>query len=253
MPAPQIAVGTGSLTSVTRRFYHEFRQEPLGSKRLGGAPTGTAGDRNNLWSPGWGFTPPASFEWHVKGTQTILQPTIGSLGLDINQDQTDNDGIELTQGITALSPAAFVVGTDGAFFFEVDLSLEDASGVDPIYVGFRKAEAYQADYNVYDELFAIGVEGTSNPNVIQIAKILNNAATSLTDTTQTWADAAQKKLRVNVGPTGICTAEINRAAPTVTVAHTFDTGEVVVPFVYFLNGADVAGAVQLVSWDCGKQ
>lgn len=253
MADPRAAVGTGGVLTVTRRFYHEFRQEPLSSKRLGGAATGSAGDRNLLWSPGWGFQPPAAFEWHVKGTQTILAPKLGALGLDINQDQTDNDGIELTQGITSLSPAAFVVGTDGAFYLEIDLAIEDASGVGPLMIGFRKAEAYQADYNDYDELFAIGVEGTSNPNKIQIAKILNNAATVLTDTTDTWADAAQKKAKVAVSAAGVCTAFINGTTPTTTVAHTFDNGEVVVPFIYLLNEADVGGAVQLASWDCGKQ
>jgi hypothetical protein len=231
-----------------RRYtYEQFEVDPVTSKRLGGAATGTAGDVNLAHFPETGF------EWHVKGTQDILAPVLTASGWDINQDQTSGDGIEITQGITARSPGAFVVGTDPAFFFAATLKVADASGATNLFVGFRKAEGYQADEDNYDEMAAIGINGTADPNTIKLATILNNAATTSTDTTDTWADAAEKTLKVLVSAAGAVTYQINGSAPTTVAAFTFDAGEVVVPFIYFVNGGDVAGAVELSAWECGLQ
>jgi hypothetical protein len=41
-------------------------------------------------------------------------------------DQTDNDGVELTNGITARSKAAYVVGTDDCYF-EATINVADVS------------------------------------------------------------------------------------------------------------------------------
>jgi hypothetical protein len=244
---PTGVIGYGATVDLPKRLHHEFRTEPITAKRAGGAATGTTGDRNILLSPGAGFQGPATFEYHIKGTQTILAPTLGTNGLDIGMDQTDNDGVELTCGITARSPLAFVVGTDKAFFLEVRAVIADVSGVGPFLIGFRKAEAYQADWNAYDELASIGLFGVD----IYTSTILNNAATVDTDTTDNAADATALTLRVNVSAAGAVTYRVNGSAPTTTVAFSFDASEVVVPFVYFLHDADVAGTVELIHFDCG--
>ena len=163
-------------------------------------------------------------------------------------DQTDNDGVEITHGITSRARPYFTVGTDSAFYFEVTFSIADVSGTDDCAVGFRKAEAYQANIDDYDEMAALNVISGD----IKIETILNAGATTTTDTTDNWADAASKRLKVLVSDAGVVTYTIDGSAPTTTAAFTFDDGEKVVPFFYFLNASDLAGAVNITKWEVGN-
>jgi len=226
-----------------KHTYETFDANPVVSKLGGGASSGTAGDTNVL------LLPETAFEYNILGTQTITAPTLGSLGLDIGLDQTDNDGVQITEGRTGRSRRAYTVGTSNAFFLRVKLNIPDVSGTDDLAIGFRKAEAYQANIDDYDEMAVLNVISGD----INIETILNNGATTTTDTTDNWADNATKELKVLVSKTGVVTYQIDGAAPTVTAAFTFDNGEVVVPFLYFLHATDVAGAVQIVEWESGLQ
>ena len=222
--------------------YITFDHDPSTSAKAGGAATGTAGDENVM------IFANEAFEYHILGTQTITAPSLTAVGLNINMDQTANDGIEISQGILSNSKHAYTVGTDEAFFIEVEFKIADVSGTDDCAIGFRKAEAYQAAIDNYDEMAALNVI-TGN---INIETILNNAATSTTDTTQDWADAETHKLRVEVSKDGLVRFKIDGSAPTVNVENfQFDDGEVVVPFMYFLNHTDIAGAVELITWESG--
>lgn len=231
----------GNIQSDTQYTYQTFNIDPVTSKKAGGAATGTAGDENLMAFPG------NTFEYHILGTQTILAPSATATGLDINMDQTADDGVEVGQGILSNSKHAFVVGTSDPFQVSVQFKIADVSGTDDCAVGFRKAEAYQAAIDNYDEMAALNVISGD----IKIETILNNAATTTTDTTDNWADGATHTLTVKVGATGAVTYEIDGAAPTTTAAFSFDDGEVVVPFFYFLNDTDVAGAVEIITWECG--
>lgn len=221
--------------------YETFDVNPVCAGIAGGASTGTAGDEN-VMSLGRNI-----FEYHILGTQTITAPSLGSAGLDVSLDQTNNDGVEISQGITARGRHAFVVGTDNAFFLRVKFKIADVSGTDDCAVGFRKAEAYQAAIDNYDEMAALNVISGD----ISIETILNGGATTTTDTTDDWADGETHELRVDVSAAGVVTYQIDGAAPTTTAAFTFDDAEVVVPFFYFLHASDVAGAVELIEWECG--
>lgn len=231
-----------------RYIFEEFKTRPLACLASGGAPSGTTGAVNLL-----GF-PENTLEHLVIGAgQTILVPTLGANGLDISQDQTASEGCELCAGITTRSPGRFVVGTDAAFFMQATFTVADASGAAILLAGFRKSEAYQTDYNNYDELVSIGILGSANPNTIFLSTILNNAATVNTNTTNTWADGATKTLKVLVSAAGVVTYQIDGAAPSTVAAFTFDAAESVTPFVTFLHSADVAGAVELSLFECGLQ
>jgi hypothetical protein len=211
----------------------------------GGAATGTAGDENLLIWPG------CKLEYHILGTQTIVGPVMTSLGLDLgSMDQTANDGWELCPGCeTALHDQVFTVGTSPAFYFEAKLKIADVSGTDDLAIGFRKYETYQANVDDYDEMAAINIISGD----IKIETILNGAATTTTDTTDNWADAATKTVRVEVSSAGVVTYKIDGQPPTATAAFTFDTGEVVVPFIYVLQDTDIMGACPLIHWECGYQ
>lgn len=207
------------------------------------APTGATGDENIMQYP------EGTLEWHVLGTQTILAPAPVAAGLDVGMDQTANDGIEVCPGILANNKLAFVVGTDPAFYAKLKFSIEDVSGTDDCAFGFRKLEAYQAAIDNYDEMAALNV---ISGNII-IETILNNDTTVSTDTTVNWADLATHTLEVYVSAAGVVTFKIDGVPPSTTAAFTFDAGEVVVPFFYYLHDTDLAGAITLKEFECGLQ
>lgn len=236
--APSAGAGVGEIIT-----FDSFKSAPVCCKKDGaGAATGTAGDENLL------FTGQNVFEYHILGTQTIVSPVAVTGGLNIGMDQTADDGVELTQGILARAPGVFTVG-DPAFYAKAKFSIADVSGTDDCAFGFRKLEAYQAAIDNYDEMAALNVISGN----ITIETILNNGATTSTDTTDNWADTETHTLEVYVSAAGVVTYMIDGAAPTTTAAFTFDTGEVVIPFLYFLNDTDLAGEVNLISWEVGLQ
>lgn len=226
--------------------YENWTQIPITAAKAGGATSGTA--TNVL------YTPNLYLEYQPKGTQTILAPVVVSVSegisaLNIGMDQTDNDGVELCAGILNSNPMAFKIGEDAAFFLRVRFSIEDVSGTDDCAVGFRLAEAYQANIDDYNDMAVLNVISGD----INIETILNGAATVTTDTTDNWADNATHQLEVFVSNSGVVTYTIDNVAPTVTAAYTFRDGIYVVPFMFFLNATDLAGQVNILEWECGFQ
>lgn len=183
--------------------------------------------------------------------QTIL-PVMAATGLDIGGDQVSGEAYEMWGGYLGASGRPFVVGTDPPFYFCLTAIIADASGASDFHVGFRRPQAQTATLGTYTDFATIGLEGTSNPNTIQVMTSDDDSETT-TDTTDTWADAAQKKLCVYVGAAGAATYTINDVAPTVTAAATIDDGEMMIPFVHFQHSADVAGTVIISEWDVGLQ
>jgi len=229
--------------SVGKGTFCEFTTNPVSAGIGGGAATGTAGDENVLSVDG------LNFEYHISGTQTILAPSLGAEGLNVGMDQTEDDGMELTRGITSRNPESFVVGTDGAFYFKCRFTIPNVSGTDDCLVGFRKAEAYAA-YDAYND--AAGFNVISGD--IYLSTIIGGAATVETDTTDNWADTEEHELEILVSSAGVVTYKIDGVAPTVTAAYTFTTGLRVIPFFYFLHAAaPVAGAITISKWESGLQ
>lgn len=218
-----------------------FEANPATSAVAGGAASGTAGVAN-VMAIGQNM-----FEYAAKGTQTITAPSIVANGLNIGMDQTANDGVEIGHGITSRSKHAYTIGVDEVFI-SVQFSIEDVSGTDDCLVGFRKTQAYQANVDDYTDMAALNVIA----GAINIETILNNAATTTTDTTDTWANEETHTLEVRISKTGAVTYLIDNEPPTVTAAFTFDAGDVVVPFLFFLNDTDLAGEVALKNWQVGK-
>ena len=235
----------GELRTQQENYIHEFFDaEPVSVAKAGaGAATGTGGDENLMKLNN------ALFEYHILGTQTIVSPTMGIGGLDINMDQTDNDGVEICLGINTANKGVFTVGTDDAFYAKMKFSIADVSGTDDCAFGFRKVEAYQAAIDDYDEMAALNVISGN----ITIETILNGAATVSTDTTNDWVDGETHELEILVSATGSVTYKIDGMAPITTAIYAFDTGEIVVPFFYFLNASDVAGEVVFKEFECGLQ
>lgn len=188
-----------------------------------------------------------SFEYVAKGTQTIIGlGNLASTGCSVAGDQTDNDGREVSfaGGITSRAPRAYVVGR--AFWARLKFSIATVAGTDDCAFGFRKAEAYQTNLDDYDEMAVLNVISGN----ITIETILNGGSTASTDTTDNWADAETHELKVLVAADGTVTFQIDGNDPTVSADFSFDAGETVIPFLFFLQAnASQTGAIVLVEFE----
>jgi hypothetical protein len=179
-------------------------------------------------------------------TATIPMVT-DATSLDIGGDQVADDGSELVGGVLGATGRPFVVGDDEDFYFCATLAVADVSGTDDLHVGFREAEPMNAVFDDYTDLASIGLISGD----IYIETIAANAATTSTDTTDNWADAAVKKLCVYVSDAGVVTYKIDGIAPTTTAAYTLADGLPVIPFIHYIHDTDLAGEIDLTLWEVG--
>lgn len=228
----------------TKLFSFARAVRPICVKSIGaGAATGTAGDINLI---AW---PSLQWEYAIKGTQTIVAPDMTTVGLDIgSMDQTADDGIELSPGQVSTHDWSFTIGTSPAFYFSMKFKLGTVAATDDCAIGFRKQAAYTANIDDYTDFAVLNVITGD----IKIETALNNAATTTTDTTQNWADAETHTLAVYVSSAGVVTYKIDGSAPTTTAAFTFDTGDIVVPFMFFLQHTGLTTA-PLIEMECDYQ
>lgn len=237
MPSPTVINQYQYSASINRRYWDNtywfdtFQVQPVTSAVGGGAATGVAGDNNVL------FTSFGQYEWYVIGTQTILAPKLDTFGLNLVQDNTAGDGIELCMGVQAIAPEAFTVGSSAAFFMTAQFKVQDVSGANPLIIGFRKAAAFNATLSSYTDFATIGIVGTAAK--IETQTQLASGGVVTTDTTQTATDGAVMQLSVAVSAAGAVTYQYNWAAPTVVAAFSFAAGTVVIPFIRFTEAADI--------------
>jgi len=240
----ELAASTKELNRNDDDFtYETFTATPACQSRGGGAASGTGGDENIM------ICDHSIMEYYMMGTQSILEPVKVADGIDVALDQTDNDGAEFTMGITAFNKHSYTIDTD-AFYAIWKFTIAVVAGTDDFAVGFRADEAYDGTLLNYIDYAVLNVQAGD----IIIETDLNNGGTpDATDTTDDWADTETHTLEVYVDITGAVTYKIDGAAPTVTKAFTFDTGDVVVPFFHFLQAnAAQTGVVIWHSFECGK-
>jgi hypothetical protein len=251
MPTPTVIKQYQYSDAINRRYwdqnymFDDFQINPVTSAVGGGAATGAAGDSNVL------FSQFGQYEWNVIGTQTILAPKLDSFGLNLVQDNTAADGIEMCVGQTALSPMAFTIGDDAAFFVQMVFKVQDVSGANPLILGLRKVQAFDATLSNYTDFVSIGIVGTAGK--IQLQTQLNGGGVTTTDTTQVATDGSTFQLKIKVSATGVVTYEYNYQAPTVVAAFTFDDGDVVVPFWRFVEAADITTQAATNYFEMGYQ
>jgi hypothetical protein len=253
MPTPTVINKYQYKDSISRSlwdnkyFFDDFQTNPISAKVGGGAATGVAGD-NDVLATSKGF-----YEYFIIGTQTTLAPVLDSYGLNMAMTGTDGQGIELCLGVTALSPARFIIGTDAAFFFKAQFKMQDVSGCNPLIIGFRKVAAFDATLANYTDFVSVGVVGTASPNTIYIQTQKATAGVVQTDTTQTIADGVAVNFTVKVSAAGVVTYLVNDAAPTVTAAYTFTTALSVIPFLRFTEASDESTYASCNYFEIGYQ
>lgn len=228
-----------------RYVYEDFRGPFVISAQGGGVAVGTTAAVNVMQ---WGFN---RFEIVNLGAgQTAFNPPIVSGGLNIAGDQTSTEGFEITCGNSVRQEVAFTIGTDGPFAVEAEFNSDDASS-NPLYVGFRRQQAYQTAIASYTDFAVIGLNGAGNPALIKTQTQLNTAGGATTDSGLTLADSTTKKFRVEVSQGGKVTYYVGGALVSSVPAFTFDSTDIVIPFIWFLQNADLATNVLLSHFRCG--
>ena len=195
------------------------------------------------------------------GTQTAGTANVvaTSAGINYSMDGADDEGMQWcladpnAKGVwKGPGIQKYFVGS-AAFFAKLTFSIADVSDTDDCAFGFRKVEAFQANVDDYDEMACMNViSGDINSETI-----INGASTVSTDLTAPssgdWADGAVHSLKVKVAADGAVTYELDGTAPTGAVAYSFDDGEVVTPFFFFLHAAASSAGVVLHSFEHGRQ
>jgi len=234
---------TGTVKEIDAEFlfasglYVEIDTDPLAMIADGtyGVPAGATGETDYLSFPNG-----LQMEQFIIGAgQTILAPTMGTNGLAINLDKAVSEGAEYNfDAARTNSKYAFTIGTDAAFFFEVDLYINDMDGAAPYVIGFRKSEANNATFANYTDYACVGMNAaTSGTEVVTIDE-LNGGGQTITNTGQLWGgDGTTNTLTVLVSAAGVVTYQFNGGALGGAGAFTFDNGDVVCPFIRIEHSA----------------
>lgn len=230
-------VSAKKLSSEFRRaryIHEEFDEQPSLSAPNGyGDPTGVTGDKNRALFRNRLYT-----QYHVKGTQTLLGPLLDvDKGLDVSQDQTDNDGVEHVFGILG-TKSPFAITVPGYFRMDLAFRIADVSGTDDCAFGLRKNEAFQANIDDYNDGAWLNVI----LGEIWNETIIGNAATISTDSGHAWADDATHVLSVRLNGATV-SYYLDGSPLTGFPAYTFTAALVLVPFFFFLQATTTPGKV----------
>lgn len=197
-----------------------------------GLPSGVA-QAENVLSLGNGF----SAHYSPIATSTLLALVATNSGIGEILDSTASEGVEVSAPTWANSQKSFVIGkTPAAIYCKV--TIDDVSGLNPYWIGFRKKAAYAAAISSYSDYAFIGL-GSATGDIYTSTRLNTGSAVS-TDTTQNWADTETHTLEVRVDGSGVVTFFLDGYKPTVTQAFTFDAGDEIIPvFGYALQTSDI--------------
>lgn len=261
--ATVIQAGTGDITftGTVKEINSEFlfssgtdltvTQSPImqSNANTGAAPTGVNGDVNLMY-----LQDGCLMEQFIIGTQTIIAPRMNANGLNLALDNTAAEGSEYNFGARNNAKHAYTIGTSAAFFIEATIYVEDYSACDPLMVGFRKVEANNATLASYTDYACIGINQATSAANATILSELNSGGQTATNTTDALAAEPNSfSVKVLVSAAGVVTFEVDGSAASVAPSYTFDNGDVVMPFIHFLQGADVTTDVDLQNLKIGFQ
>lgn len=206
------------------------------------------------------------FEYSIGAANTALVFTKTANGLVVPIDATNNEGLEMTQGLTAAANSSFksqfIVGTDPAFYFSLKYRVTTVADYDVLMVGFRGKSTGVEDYGAiatfdtpaevitnYDTLAGVNNEAGTLHGMTRIS-----GATGVNTTlTTTWADAATKTVTIKVSAAGVVTAAVDGTALSDFVSVTLPS-ITVIPYVAICRAQNgTLGTLQLQRWTCGFQ
>jgi hypothetical protein len=190
------------------------------------------------------------------GAGQTLFPTIVAGGLDIEGDQTNDEGYELFSHFAGTSGRPFIIGKDAPFYLKVKLTCSDVSVIDTMLIGFRRAAVNKATYTDYADYAALGWNTSAAAALIKTLTGLNGTDVA-TSTTNTIADGVALTVQISVDGSGNVHYKLDAvtpgtlAVPLVTTAFQFDNGDPVIPFIHFLHGSSAACSVVINTFEVG--
>jgi hypothetical protein len=204
------------------------------------------------------YTPSGNiFAWCPLGAGQTLLPAIVAAGLDIACDQTTTEGSEIFTNFLLASGRPFIAQTDAAFYMQATILIGDVSGLTSLGIGFRRAQVNASALATYLDYAVLGCNTSAASMALKQITGLADTDT-ITDTTQTLADATAYTVRVNVSGTGVVTFLHDAAssggallAPTAVAAFTFAAGTPLLPFIFALQGADLVDSCVVQKFECG--
>jgi hypothetical protein len=236
------------LEGLTHLFYRGQGQPFLFLAAQTAVASGADGVEHVAYLPGstvpLHYTPIGAITGAMKG------PTAGSDGLRIDFDAAAAEGGNFVPG-GLLGPWRMVcsrtVAIPAGIFIRAKVKLEDVSGTTDFAIGIRKAEAVQAAIDNYDELACLNVIS----GAVKRETILNGGATVTVTTTHVWADGETHEIAVVCLGNGKVQFWFDgKPASGTGAAFQFDAAEVVVPFIYALQAADLT-EIRLVELEVG--
>ena len=217
-----------------------------------GVATGATGDVNLMQ-----LQDGCLMEQFILGAgQTIIGPRMNATaGLSIGLDLTDNEGAEYNFGARANAKHVYTIGTDAAFFLEAQLYAADLSGLEPLWLGFRKVEANNSTWDSYTDFYGIGMNNATSATNISLTSQLNTGGVTLQDGGTAWTggDGGTVTLKILVSASGVVTATIDGGAPSSALAYTFDNTDTIMPCIHFLHDTTTPGVIGLKSLKIGYQ
>ena len=193
----------------------------------------------------------------IEGTIPAVDASGTAVGLNLQLDgeTTDNCGMELSIGgssTVANNANKYIVGVHSGYI-DATFWSSDWDDYDCVSIGFRKVGGHESGHGAalaaatgdpaYTDFAALGVQSVDD---VQTATALNDAARTYTDTTDAVTDSQNHRFRISMDSDGAVTYKhIGNAiagagilaAPTASAAYTFDSGDVVVPYVVTLKNA----------------
>jgi len=209
------------------------------------------------------------FEFIQTGQNDVIHFTKQSDGsFRLPLDNTNGDGIEITQGILSGFAKSFTVGTDPAFFVKACFKVTTRADLDVLQVGFRKLAAYAdvtqpSELNAYTDAAWVGIN--TNAGVLSTNTELNNGGlTSTALAKAALTDGQFLALEVDVSAAGAVTYKVgvssttalalaNLAVDANAVAFTFDDAEVLVPSIVAVATGASAAEIDWTHFSCGFQ
>ena len=219
--------------------FDEGASKGLALQALTQAAYSTTADAYNVITYG---SPPVRFTFTTNTTATgTITPAATAVGIDLTGGSPgDNDEWTATWGQIVGTGGPLIPGTTPAWEACVTLKIEDVSGTDGCWLAVTSTGAHadlsSGDPN-YTSYAAIGA--------VSGAIYVSDHTTGGTDTTNTWADAAQKEICILGTAASVITYTIDGVAPSATDAHTLGDGVPHVMRVQCLNAGDIANKVEL--------
>jgi hypothetical protein len=259
-------IGYKHISPTLRKYILERFDVPVAGFTAGANATafasGTTGATNILVSG------PYAHEYFVLGAgQTVTTPVLdvtSGRGLNIAQDLTATEGSSwlfggYTDGVASAtapltrSKGSFVVGYDKGFFLRVKFLAVDASGLNPLAFGFRKAQAHQTALGSFTDYACVKAVVNATVADLSVETRLNSGTVATVATGQSVADNVANEVLVAVGIDGVARFFVNGVLQT--TRFTMDTGDVVRPFGYLIHGAASPGAtfIQEIEFGYSKE